>query len=76
MSIHVKYVILINLLNIIIFVLAENPSSEMPKPASISALLIAFILVSKSGYAKTFITITVIYLGFNCKQDSVEGCWK
>jgi hypothetical protein len=39
----------------------------MPKPAAVSTLLIAFILVSKSGYAKTFITITVIYFDLNCK---------
>jgi len=76
MDIRVKWVILIliTLINIIIIIiiiisiLAETPSSEMlPKPAAVSAMLIGFILVSKSGYAKTYITITVIYLGLNCK---------
>ena len=57
-----------------IFILAETPSSEMPKPAAVSTLLIAFILVSKSGYAKSFITIPVIYLGFNFTYGSVQGC--
>ena len=36
-------------MNIIIFILAVTPSSEMPKPAAVSALLMAFILVSKNG---------------------------
>jgi uncharacterized membrane protein len=39
----------------------------MPKAAVVSVLLMAFILVSITGYFKTIVTITVIYLGLKYK---------
>jgi uncharacterized membrane protein len=53
-------------MNIFPFIFPVTPSSEMPKAAAVSMLLVAFILVSITGYFKTIITITVIYLGLKC----------
>jgi hypothetical protein len=53
-------------MNIISFIFAVTPSSEMPKPTAVSVFLMAFILVSTSAYFKQ-IVIVILRFVYACK---------
>lgn len=49
--------VLITWINTISFIFAVTLSAEMPKPTAVSVLVMAFILVSISDYAKQIIIL-------------------
>ena len=62
LRVHVEWIVLITWINIISFIFAVTPSSEMSKPTAASVLLMAFILVSSSGYVKPFMAAILLFI--------------